>query len=216
MTHVFVVSPVCLYREGLAEALRKRDEIEIIGTAPGVAEARDALSTLHARTDVVLLEMATPESLLEARGLLEVFSDLGVLAIAVPNREEDLLACIEAGVSGFVTQEAPVTALVDALESFGRGELLCSPSVAAALGRRVAALARDRQRVVPLPELTTRELEIAQLIDEGLSNKEIAGRLWIEVPTVKNHVHHILGKLGVNRRAQAAARIRHANALETD
>jgi two-component system nitrate/nitrite response regulator NarL len=216
MMHVFVVSPVCLYREGVAELLRKRHKIEVIGTAPDFVEAREALSTLHARTDVLLLEVATPENLVGARGLLEVFSGLGVLAIAVPNREEDLLACLEAGVSGFVTQEASVAALLDALESVARGELLCSPSVAAALGRRVAALARDRQQVVPLPELTTRELEVVRLIDEGLSNKEIARRLWIEVPTVKNHVHHILGKLGVKRRAQAAARIRHAHALQTD
>jgi two-component system nitrate/nitrite response regulator NarL len=71
--------------------------------------------------------------------------------------------------------------------------------------RRLASLARSGQPASPIGPLTTREREILELIDEGFSNKQIAQRLRIELPTVKNHVHHILVKLGVNRRAEAAA-----------
>jgi DNA-binding NarL/FixJ family response regulator len=85
---------------------------------------------------------------------------------------------------------------------------VCSPRLAATLLRRVAVLAADRAQPRVEARLTARELEIVELIDEGLSNKEIASRLCIEVPTVKNHVHNILEKLDVRGRAEAAARVR--------
>jgi two-component system, NarL family, nitrate/nitrite response regulator NarL len=131
-----------------------------------------------------------------------------VLALTVPNRETEILAFAEAGIAGFVTLEASVAELVEAIESVARGEALCSPSVAAALLRRLASLAHSRTSADPTGPLTAREREILALIDEGLSNKQIAQRLRIELPTVKNHVHHILVKLGADRRAEAAALVR--------
>jgi len=112
------------------------------------------------------------------------------------------------GIAGFVTSEASVAELVAAIESVARGESLCSPSVVAALLRRLGSLARSWAEADPTQPLTRREREILELIDEGLSNKQIAQRLRIELPTVKNHVHNILGKLGVRRRAEAAALVR--------
>ena len=109
-----------------------------------------------------------------------------------------------------MTSDASVAELVAAIESVARGESLCTPSVAAALMRRLASLARSWADADPIEPLTRREREILELIDEGLSNKQIAQRLRIELPTVKNHVHHILGKLGVHRRAEAAALARAA------
>jgi DNA-binding NarL/FixJ family response regulator len=89
-----------------------------------------------------------------------------------------------------------------------RGEFLCSPGTAATLLRRVAALAAERHTADNGARLTPREQQVVRLIDEGLSNKEIARRLSIEVRTVKNHVHSILEKLQVRRRGEAAARMR--------
>jgi DNA-binding NarL/FixJ family response regulator len=88
--------------------------------------------------------------------------------------------------------------------------MLCSPWMAATLLRRVATLAVDRAPSPPEATLTRRELEIVALIDEGLSKKQIAWQLSIEIATVKNHVHNILEKLHVERRTEAAARVRHA------
>jgi DNA-binding NarL/FixJ family response regulator len=86
--------------------------------------------------------------------------------------------------------------------------MICSPSFAAALLRRVADLAHLREVPGPGLVLTAREREIVGLIDDGLSNKQIAQQLCIQLATVKNHVHHILHKLGVNGRLEAAARFR--------
>jgi two-component system nitrate/nitrite response regulator NarL len=88
--------------------------------------------------------------------------------------------------------------------------MVCPPWVATVLVRRVQALAADRPQ--PTHRLTPREEEILDLVGQGLSNKEIAARLYIEVTTVKNHVHNILEKLGVSRREEAVARMR-ANLL---
>jgi len=107
-----------------------------------------------------------------------------------------------------VPRAASVEDLVAALESVGRGELLCSAQTAAALLRRVAALAAGRSAPAqPLSNLTRREREIGGLLEAGLSNKDIAVQLGIEVATVKNHVHNVLEKLQVHRRGQAAARL---------
>src|SRR5437773_985410 len=85
--------------------------------------------------------------------------------------------------------------------------------LAASLLRRVATLAAEQAPVSAAERLTSREREIVRLIDDGLSNKQIAGELHIELPTVKNHVHNILEKLQVQRRSEAAARVRESAEL---
>jgi DNA-binding NarL/FixJ family response regulator len=97
--------------------------------------------------------------------------------------------------------------IVAATTAVVRGETACSPRVAATLLRRVADRARERPYSEFAP-LTSRERQVVALIDEGLSNKEIAARLCIELSTVKNHVHNLLEKLGARGRAEAAARVR--------
>jgi DNA-binding NarL/FixJ family response regulator len=105
--------------------------------------------------------------------------------------------------------------LVATLESATRGEALFSPRMAASLLRRVAALAATQPSPSAQVRLTPRERDIMRLLDEGLSNKEIAQRLGIEVATVKNHVHNILEKLQVHRRGEAAAWSRVTQARRT-
>ena len=205
---VFVVSAVRLYREGLCESLDRRDGIEVVGSAARVADGAATIATLEGQTDVVLLDIAAPAGLEAARELVGLLPAVRVVAVSVPNDELDVIACVEAGVSGFVTTESSIDDLVAAVESAAIGHLHCSPAMAGVLLRRIGALARSRADTDPARDLTLRELEIVRLIDEGRSNKEIALHLCIELSTVKNHVHSILGKLGVRRRAEAAARLR--------
>ena len=130
-----------------------------------------------------------------------------VVAFAVPETEDDIIACAEAGVAACVTREASIDELVATIERVGSGESLCSPQVAAVLLRRVATLAAARSDE-PAATLTSREREILDLIAEGLSNKQIGQVLCIQVPTVKNHVHNLLEKLEVHSRHEAAALLR--------
>ncbi len=205
MIRVLIYSNIRIYREGIAEVLGHRPGIEVIGTASSgercIAEAR------RLEPSVILLDMATTGGAAELRRLAEAAPEARTVALGVAETEENVVAYAEAGVAGYVTRDQTIDELVSALASVARGEMLCSPRTAAMLLRRVNALAAARPRGQPAAaaSLTAREREILALIADGLSNKQIGQRLCVQVPTVKNHVHHILEKLGVARRGEAVA-----------
>jgi two-component system nitrate/nitrite response regulator NarL len=203
MIGVFVVSPIALLCEGLSALLATLEGIDVIGTASDVLHAANQLRGSDPLPDVILFDMSWPEADGAARWLLEELPGARLLAIAVPNRNYELVACAEIGVAGFVTCESSLDELLRSVEAACRHELICTPAVAAALLRRLATVAHD-QRSTP-SVLTRREQEILALLGEGLTNKQIADRLYIALPTVRNHVHNILGKLNLHRRAEAAA-----------
>jgi DNA-binding NarL/FixJ family response regulator len=204
---VLIIAAVRLYREGLAEILASTDCIEVVGTAAdGEAGAR---SLVLLRPDIALVDIATPGGVKIVEALREVAPHTKVLALGVVETGQEVLACAEAGVAGYVPREGSLDDLVIALQGAARGEVVCPPEIAASLMRRLAELAGGGRDVVPAAErLTVRELEVARLIERGLTNKEIGRRLGVEVSTVKNHIHSIFEKLHVGRRADAAAWVR--------
>lgn len=203
---VLVVDDIRLYRDGLVAVLER--EPFIVGAA-GVSDSDSALRMLRGREfGVVLLSMATANSLAICRDLVASADGARVVALAVSGGDDEVVACAEAGVSGYLLRDAPHAELVDVIASAARGETSCPARIAAALMRRVGALAAERQTWVEPGRLTPREREILDLIEQGKSNKEIARLLCIEVRTVKNHVHNLLEKLKVHRRGEAAALVR--------
>lgn len=205
---LLIVSAVRFYREGLAS---------LLGGSPGIAACRGARDAAEAwagvqaqRPDVVLVDAG----LAGARGLVECsarLSGVRVIVMAVGEAEEDLVDWAVSGVAGFVGRESSVEELVEAVTAAARGQLHCSPTIAASLLRHLATLAiavRGARRETPAVRLTEREHEVVVLISGGLSNKGIARRLGIEVATAKNHVHNILRKLQVEDRDGAAAWLR--------
>jgi two-component system, NarL family, nitrate/nitrite response regulator NarL len=203
---VFVAAHVRLYREALVGILTDEDGLEVVGAS---GERREILVLVgELRPDVVLLDPAAAESLKLIQELADPTVKAKVVALASSDAEQDVIAYAEAGVSGFVTHEESVADLVATIRRASEGELVCSPKMAGALLRRVTSLAVGQPRDSSEEPLTPRETEVALLLDEGLSNKQIAGRLHLEVPTVKHHVHHILHKLGVASRAEAVVYLR--------
>ncbi len=206
-----ICSDVRIFREGLAEVLGARDGIDVVSA---VCEGEECLRDARALApDVVLLDMATAGSVAFLRELRRSVPATAVVALGVRETEDEVVACAEAGVAGYVTREHAVGDLIEALEALARGEALCPPRAAAMLLRRVSALAAERRPATSgVEELTNREREILNLICDGLSNKQIGHSLHIELPTVKNHVHNILEKLQVVGRREAAALARAAAA----
>jgi len=204
---VLVVSDIRLYRDGLAQVFADERRLAVVGAAAD-APAAARMAAEHS-PDVALVDMAMPQSGAAVRGIAAIAPAVKVVALGIRENEQDLIACAEAGVSGYVPRAASVQDLVTVLEGVGRGELLCSAHTAATLWRRVAALAATTGGGETAHEqpLTRREREIGTLLEAGLSNKDIATRLGIEVATVKNHVHNLLEKLEVHRRGQAVARL---------
>jgi two-component system nitrate/nitrite response regulator NarL len=212
MVRLLICSDVRIFREGLAEILRRRADIGIVDTASGggacLDKAREVAST------ILVLDMATAGSAAFLRELGQSVPDVSVIAIGVSETESDVIAYAEAGVAGYVTRDQPIDDLLAAVAGVDRGEAPCSPRAAAMLLRRISVLAAaQRPHAATGALLTGRELEILGLIRQGLSNKQIGQQLYIEVPTVKNHVHNILEKLAVRGRREAAEVARELMAL---
>ena len=203
---VLIIHRNRLFREGLAFVLAQQPNMIEVGGVAGAGEVLQELERL--RPDVILLDFCLPErdGLGEARLIRGVLPQAKILMIGLPELECDPLACVDAGAAGYLPQEASLESLLNNIQAVAAGEALCSPKVTGLLFSRVAEAGRRRElrQALRLPNLTRRELEIIGLIDEGLSNKEIAVRLGIEVQTVKNHIHNILDKLQLDGRREAA------------
>jgi two-component system, NarL family, nitrate/nitrite response regulator NarL len=197
--HVFIVSSRRLYRDALADALGRRG-VQIVGTGSSVERA-----AARTGTAVVVVDLPLREGLLATKRLRQQKSPAKVLLLGVPETAGPVIACAEAGVAGYLPDDSSFDDLVAAIESVACGETLCPPRVVASLFSRLAALAARRLPTGPR-QLTRREMQVLDLIEQGLSNKEIAQYLCIELQTVKNHVHNILRKLDVHRRDEAVAR----------
>ena len=208
MVRVAIVDDTRLCREGLAHILTREEHVSVAGTAGRLDESLALVRDL--RPDVVLLRMSAPDSITLLREITDVVPEIRVVALGVSETEEEVIACAEGGAAGFFPRDGSLDDLIALVQSVARGELPCSPRIAAALFRRVTRLASERQSPMARARLTQREQEIIQLIDVGLSNKDIARRLSVEVRTVKSHVHNILEKLQVHSRGEAAARMREA------
>jgi DNA-binding NarL/FixJ family response regulator len=203
------------YRQALAVAIAAESDFDVVACAPTAAELCRQFPQLDA--DVCLVDFDLPErtGLREADLLTRANPSLKVLMMGCPELEADVLECVEAGAAGYVVRGAPLEDLLANLAALLEGKTLCSARVAAALFSRVTEMARYSHGPLPreLVRLTPREVEVLGLIDQQLSNKEIAVRLSIEVQTVKNHVHNILEKLHLERRQEAARFARESGLL---
>ena len=195
----FLVSDVRLYRESVQSALGRRESILVVGTASSMDEAVDRVAALDPA--VIVVDMATRDSLCGVRALAAAAPAGKIVAFAVDEQASDIPSYAEAGVASYLPCDASIDDLAVAIEAVTRGEVRCPPIVAGALFRRLAILAPARRDT---PVLSRREQEVLALIRNGLCNKEIAQRLTIELPTVKNHVHSLLTKLQVTTRVEAA------------
>lgn len=206
MIHVLLVNEIRLMANVLAATLEDEADIQVIGSA---TTAEEALALAPA-CNVALISTRLP-----GNGALELiqtiadnYSDVKILALGLGDSEAEILQYVEAGAAGYVLKDDSVEELLRNIRAAYAGEALVSPEVAAALMARVNELAQQFEEVASISELaefTPREREVLDLVAQNLTNQEIADRLFIEVGTVKNHVHSILKKLNVNSRYDAAA-----------
>lgn len=202
-----------LYRDCLRHYLAQAQRMSIVhSTAKLDHETWEAV--IACRPDVLIIDFALCRQQRSHHfGERMDASSLGMktIVVGVPNREEDILACIEGeGASGYLVMDSSLDDLVGNIRAVMNGETLCSPRVASLAFDRVSRLTRqiESAHVGNGTRLTKRETEIVRLIDEGLSNKEIGAHLHIELSTVKNHVHNILDKLHLHNRYSVAKHIK--------
>ncbi|GAA3044116.1 response regulator [Actinokineospora globicatena] len=197
---VFLVDDHEIVRRGVADLLDEPD-IEIVGEAASVAEA--LVRVPAAGPDVAVLDIRLPDgSGVElCRDLRSAVPGLHCLMLTSFPDDEALLDAILAGASGFVLKQVLGTDLVAAVRTVGAGGSLLDPRTTSALLERIR---RERTRSDPLADLTEQERTVFDLIGAGLTNREIGERMFLAEKTVKNYVSHLLAKLNMQRRTQAA------------
>lgn len=201
MIRVQIVAHVRLYREGLTQVLSQGFPLLIVGTSHGAAQALE--DALRLAPDVVLIDMATPGAPGFVQAITQQLGGPRIVGFALSDSQEEIIECVKMGISGYVSTDGSIDDVVTTIESVARDEMICPPRITAALARCVTDLAAAHPP--PVTPLTYREREVIDLIDRGWSNKQIAQQLHITIATVKNHIHHVLKKLGVRTRGEVAA-----------
>jgi DNA-binding NarL/FixJ family response regulator len=207
---VLLVNEIPLLANVIADVLEDEEDITVIATVASVSEALGQLQTDE--IDIVLVSTRLPGdgALQLTRAVTENDPQIKVLALGVVENKERILQFVEAGAAGYIRSDHSVEDLLESIRSAQADRARVSPKIAAALMERVAELTDLLERYqagvsTDFDELTPRELEVLDLIARGYSNRKIADTLFIEVGTVKNHVHSILSKLDVSNREDAAA-----------
>jgi DNA-binding NarL/FixJ family response regulator len=203
---VLLVNERRLMGNVIAAVLNDEPDIQVIDS---VTDIKDTMEKAP-HTDVALISTRLPDqnALRLTEALTENHPDVKVLVLGLAESEAEILQYVEAGACGYVLRDDSVEELLRHIRAAHNDEALVSPEIAGALIARVNELAQLFDNTVAVPSsnnLTPRERDVLQLLDRDLSNQEIADELFIEVGTVKNHVHSILQKLNVNSRQDAAA-----------
>lgn len=211
MIKLFIVHQSHLVASLVASLLSDEIDLLVVGQAGTAAEALEQLPRRDA--DVILIDATLPD-----KGALDLtsrisaaFPDKKILVFGLPESETVIVQYVMAGADGYVLRKVPAERLLDHVRAAYDDRALISPAMAAVLMEQISELAQMSSRISIQPEayneLTPREMDVLRLIDKGLTNREIAERLVIEVGTVKNHVHNLLSKLDVSSRQDAAAHL---------
>ena len=207
MIRVAVVDDERLVRDGIALILGVEPDIEVVGEAGSGVEALEV--TRATRPDVVLMDIRMPEmDGLKATTRIIDESDWPVRIVILTTFDPDeyVYEALRAGASGFMLKDMPRHELVAAVRTVYEGGAMLSPAITSRLiGRFTRQLEVDTDATRRLEQLSDRERDVLLEIAHGLSNGEIAERLFISAATVKSHITHVFTKLGVRDRAQAVA-----------
>ena len=201
MIKVFLVDDHEVVRRGLADLLGADPELSVIGEAGSVSQALARIPAL--RPDVAVLDLQLPDGngVELCRDLLSQLPDLRCLILTSFTDEQAMLDAILAGASGYVIKDIRGMELAKAIKDVGSGKSLLDNRAAAAL---MAKLRTRTEEPGPLAGLTEQERTLLTLLGEGLTNRQIAARMFLAEKTVKNYVSRLLAKLGMERRTQAA------------
>ena len=197
MISILIVDDHPVVRTGLRAVIESQDDLTVVGEASTGEEGvrRAALD----QPDLVLMDLQMPGGggVVATRQIMKLDPAPHVMILTTYDTDADVLAALDAGAVGYLLKDAPPEVLFASIRSAAVGDMTLAPTVATKLVERVGRPARDA--------LTTRELEVLELLAEGIANKEIANQLVVSEATVKTHLVHIFTKLDVDTRTAAVA-----------
>ena len=201
-TRVFVVDDHELVRRGLIELIDTEKDLSVVGQAGDVQEALVALTTVV--TDVAVLDVRLPDgSGIElCREIRSLYPDVKVLILTSFLDDEALLGAVLGGASGYVIKDIKNLDLLEAIRKVAVGEALLDIALVSTVTNRLRKVSSPASEIY---ELTDQEQRVLEHIGRGLTNRQIAESMFLAEKTIKNYVSSLLGKLGLERRTQAAA-----------
>jgi two-component system, NarL family, response regulator DegU len=209
-TRLAIVDDHELARESLQNMLSDEIDIEIVGEAANGRQALLLCSRL--RPDLILMDVRMPEmdGLAATKEVKQRYPEISVMMLTMHENPDYLLEALKAGAAGYVLKDAPQDDIIEAVRRVRNGESPLDPELAARLLRRLASEGEMRRGTRgphdAVEPLTPRELEVLGLMKLGRTNRQIAADLVISLGTAKNHVEHIISKLGVSDRTQAVVK----------
>ena len=201
-TRVFIVDDHELVRRGLIELIDTEKDLSVVGQAGDVQEALLALTTVI--TDVAVLDVRLPDgSGIElCREIRSLYPDVKVLILTSFLDDEALLGAVLGGANGYVIKDIKNLDLLEAIRKVAVGEVLLDTALISTVTNRLRKVSNPASEIY---ELTDQEQRVLEHIGRGLTNRQIAESMFLAEKTIKNYVSSLLGKLGLERRTQAAA-----------
>ena len=204
--NLLILTAVRLFGDGLAACFNARAGIRALGVVDDLAALKQLLSQVD--VEVILIDVSQGIELFDVRALAAESPNVALVALGLNERRQDVIDCGRAGFCGYVGRNASVDSLCASLSEIVAGRQSCPPEITGALLRALHSREAQAEESDVALTLTRRESEVATLVSDGLSNKEISAELCLSVATVKHHVHNILGKLQLSGRSQVMQRVR--------
>jgi DNA-binding NarL/FixJ family response regulator len=197
-TRILIADDHPIVRDGLRGILTRQPDFEVVGEASNGVEAVTLTDQLH--PDIVLMDLNMPEldGVSAIARIKAEHPDTRILVLTTYDSDADILPALESGATGYLLKDTPREELFEAIRAASQGRPQLAPTVAARL--------MDRMRGPVEEALSSREIDVLKLVARGVNNKEIANRLYITEATVKSHLVHIYGKLGVADRTAAVTK----------
>ena len=207
--NILLVNEIQLMGNVIAAALEDEPDIRVVGRATNIDDAMTLVQELEIDVALVSTRLREQGALKLTRAITDIAPNTKVLALGLTEEKKRVLRFVEAGATGYILKDDSLDDMIENVRAAVNDKVFVSPKIAAAMMERLSDLAQMfsdvENSVTDDAGLTPRELEVLELIGEGLTNQQISEQLVIEVGTVKNHVHSILEKLNVGSRGEAAA-----------
>lgn len=207
---LFVIDHEDLYRKGLSLLFSRDPDIRVVGQSRDPLEACDSVRRVQPDIVLVGLNSRHGDGIARIKAIRDALPSARVALMADRFTRADIVAAASAGVRGYITKDVQIGTLINAIKAVSRGEVFMPPSSSAMLVEEIASMNGDRSQepaisVLDRAKVTDRERDVLQLLVQGATNRDIAGRLHISENTVKVHLRNILDKLHLRNRQQAAA-----------
>lgn len=206
--NIVVLTPVRLFGDGLGACFSGRPNMHLLAVVDDLAALRQALAAGDAQ--VVVVDVSQGIDLFDLRGIASEWPAVALVAMGLQEQKQDVIQCGRAGFTGYIARNVSIDTFCTRVAEIVAGRLCCPPEISGGLMR--ALFGKDPRAEEPdlCLGLTRREIEVLELLGRGFSNKEIANDLCLSVATVKHHVHNLLDKLKLSRRAEAMRKVRDA------